>query len=225
MKKLSNFFTFLVYFLKTLKTGSILFCCLILLTLRVNALENNANLLQDTIDSQQSQQSLFDINPIFGDYKHRLGLVGMIGFDEGGFLKLGNLGIHYSQPNHFFRLAGRLSAELETFFDTKDFSEIIFGISQDIVLPLFMDNFYFGVGLGIYIRSQVDSYIGSAFNFGEKVFLGYRFKKVHDYFDIELEAFVKHYSNGSLRLPNIGFNFFGFGVSFLFGDRKETNHS
>ena len=218
MKKLANFFASLLGFLRALRAKNTFFCCLILLTLRVDALEEDITSSQDV---PESKQSLFDTNPMFGDYKHRLGLVGMIGFDEGGFLKLGNLGIHYSQPNHFFRLAGRLSAELETFFDTKDFSEIIFGISQDIVLPLFMDNFYFGVGLGIYIRSQVDSYIGSAFNFGEKVFLGYRFKKVHDYFDIELEAFVKHYSNGSLRLPNIGFNFFGFGVSFLFGDRVK----
>lgn len=222
MKKLANFFTSLLGFLRALRAKNIFFCCLILLTLRVDALEEDTTSLQDV---PESKQSLFDINPIFGDYKHRLGLVGMIGFDEGGFLKLGNLGIHYSQPNHFFRLAGRLSAELEIFFDTKDFSEIIFGISQDIVLPLFMDNFYFGVGLGIYIRSQVDSYIGSAFNFGEKVFLGYRFKKVHNDFDIELEAFVKHYSNGSLRLPNIGFNFFGFGIAFLFGDRQKADHS
>ena len=162
-------------------------------------------------------RSLFDINPMFGDRKHRINLTYMQDFDLNGFSGLRGIGFDYSQPNTFFSLAGRINLELESFSGISQLTELSFGISQDIALPLFLDNLYLGVGIGIYIRTQADERIGSNFNFGEKIFLGYRFKDAWKSGDMELELFLKHYSNGALTFPNGGYNFFGIGMAVLLG--------
>ncbi len=103
-------------------------------------------------------------------------VVGAIDFSGKGFSDLGLLGFHYGQPNEFFRLPGRMVLELEGFIGVnkeKNLSQLIFGVSQDIVIPIFNTNFYSGVGIGIYIRTLFNDRIGSAFTFGEKVFIGY----------------------------------------------------
>lgn len=179
----------------------------------------------DAKNPDVKRSSLFDTNPVFGDYQNRLVLAGMSGFDEHNLNGIYDVGVHYSQPNHLFRLPGRMSAELEVFFLTKGFKEVVFGLAQDITLPFFVDYLYYGVGIGIYIRSHIDTFVGSAFNFGEKVFFGYREKGFLSNADMDIEIFVKHYSNGSLRLPNIGFNFFGVSVGFLFGKKQDRDRS
>ncbi|WP_180675656.1 acyloxyacyl hydrolase [Helicobacter sp. 11S03491-1] len=83
------------------------------------------------------------------------------------------------------------------------------GISEDIAFPLYR-NFYFGLNLGFYIKSKQDSRVGSAFSFGEKAFLGIRWGWGN------LELFVRHFSNGGLKTPNVGYNFAGLAMGWLY---------
>ncbi|EMZ39966.1 hypothetical protein C826_00792 [Helicobacter bilis WiWa] len=110
--------------------------------------------------------------------------------------------------------------ELEGFLGSgseKALNQLIFGVSQDIVLSIPRTNLYAGVGIGIYIRTLLDSRMNSAFTFGEKVFIGYNYTVANKGGGgISCEIFVKHYSNGDLTPLNKGFNFFGASVGYSF---------
>ena len=129
----------------------------------------------------------------------------------------------YSQPNRFFRLHGRLNVEVGGFFGFYDkkvgqdlgaLNLAFAGVSEDILLPLFVGessgNLYFGVGIGAYIKSKGESRVISNFTFGERAFVGY----LLDSFSVEI--FIKHFSNGTLANPNKGHNFFGLTSGYVF---------
>ncbi len=129
----------------------------------------------------------------------------------------------YSQPNRFFRLHGRLNLEVGGFFGFYDkkvgqdlgaLNLAFAGVSEDILLPLFVGessgNLYFGVGIGAYIKSKGESRVISNFTFGERAFVGY----LLDSFSVEI--FIKHFSNGTLATPNKGHNFFGLTSGYVF---------
>lgn len=123
----------------------------------------------------------------------------------------------YAQPNRIFKLPARLNLEIGVFFTPPPRQSLhtfaIIGISQDVVLPIYpskFGNLFLGVGIGLYLKSQGDKRIGSAVTFGERFFLGYFFES----FNIEL--YYKHYSNGTLQLPNSGYDFWGISFGYCF---------
>ncbi|HFE6488298.1 acyloxyacyl hydrolase [Salmonella enterica] len=71
---------------------------------------------------------------------------------------------------------------------------------------------YTGIGLGAYIKSKSrdDMRVNSAFTFGEKAFLGWNFGA------FSTEAYIRHFSNGSLTDKNSGHNFVGASISYNF---------
>ncbi|WP_199919440.1 acyloxyacyl hydrolase [Helicobacter enhydrae] len=80
-------------------------------------------------------------------------------------------------------------------------------------MPIFYSengNLYFGVGIGLYIKSKTDIRVGSKVTFGERFFVGYTFK------NFSLEMYWKHYSNGTLKLPNSGHDFGGLSFGYNF---------
>lgn len=127
-----------------------------------------------------------------------------------------NANLIYTQPNRFFRLPARLNLEIGVFFTPPPNNQktfVIIGLSEDIVLPIYpskFGNLFVGLGVGIYLKSQRDERIGSAVTFGERFFIGYFFES----FDIEL--YYKHYSNGTLQLPNGGYDFLGISFGYCF---------
>ena len=168
----------------------------------------------------ESKKSWLQYNPVFQDNKNTLKLIGALDFSPSGFSSLGALGIHYGQPSTFFRLPARMVLEFEGFIGSgkeKALNQIIFGASWDAILPIYYTNFYAGAGIGIYIRTLIDTRIGSAFTFGEKIFIGYRRNINKGGGGVySCEIFIKHYSNGSLTSINKGFNFFGMSVGYSF---------
>lgn len=55
-----------------------------------------------------------------------------------------------------------------------------------------------------------ESRVISNFTFGERVFVGYLWR------DFSFEIFIKHFSNGTLAVPNSGHNFFGITSGYVF---------
>lgn len=173
-----------------------------------------------------SEKSVFERyfakNPAFNDKRNAIRLEFGASVQSKGFENLYQMEFIYSQPNGFFRLHGRLNLEIGGFFgfgskggiDLGTLNLAFAGVSEDILLPLFISensgNLYFGVGIGIYIKSKSESRIGSNFTFGERAFVGY----LYDAFNIEI--FIKHFSNGTIALPNKGFNFFGINMGYVF---------
>lgn len=139
-----------------------------------------------------------------------------------GFENHHNAQIIYSQPNHIFRIHGRINLELGGFLgfgnvagvDLSSMNLAFLGISEEALLPIFMSqkygNIYAGVGLGAYIKSKGEVRVISNFTFGERVFVGYLWKKFSS------EIFIKHFSNGTLSKPNAGHNFFGLCFGYVF---------
>lgn len=151
--------------------------------------------------------------------------LGRIEFSQGvqhrGAESLFDIQFIYSQPNRIFRLPARLNIEIGGFFgfgDLNVYNLFIAGLSEEISLPLFYTqkygNMYIGIGLGIYIKGKSEPRVGSAFTFGERIFIGYNLPLFGRHLNIEL--FLRHYSNGTLAQPNIGFNFYGISLGSPF---------
>ena len=171
---------------------------------------------------QKTLAQYFATNPAFGEKKNAIRLEFGASVRSKGFENLYQVEFIYSQPNRFFRIHGRLNLELGGFFgfgngfDKASLNALnlaFAGISEDILLPLFVSkngNLYTGLGIGAYIKNKGESRVGSNFTFGERVFVGYLWQ----HFSIEI--FVKHFSNGTLSLPNSGHNFFGITSGYVF---------
>ncbi|MDR1494723.1 MAG: acyloxyacyl hydrolase [Rickettsiales bacterium] len=155
-------------------------------------------------------------NPIFGEAQNQISLHLGQGLGSGGapfsifkFDKKPNgfylFSVQYSQPDTNFRLAGRRNLEfmiLKGFGAEYKYSQSMFGASWDILL-LWGERMYLGVSLGAYIKSKIDEWIDSRFTFGERMFVGCRFQRLN------LEIFVRHFSNGDLTTINHGYDFVG----------------
>ncbi|MGX3044782.1 acyloxyacyl hydrolase [Helicobacter sp. T3_23-1056] len=172
---------------------------------------------------QKNLAQYFATNPAFGDKQNAIRLEFGASVRSKGFENLYQVEFIYSQPNRFFRIHGRLNLELGGFFgfgrgfDKTNFSALnlaFAGISEDILLPLFVSqnygNLYTGLGIGAYIKNKGELRVGSNFTFGERVFVGYLWRS------FSFEIFVKHFSNGTLSLPNSGHNFFGITSGYVF---------
>ena len=119
----------------------------------------------------------------------------------------------YSQPITFLRLPSRINIHGVQNFAYRGARGASFGalgISLDTLLAAWR-GFYFGIGIGPYMRDSADQYVSSRLVFGERVFIG---KNVTP--TIRAEIFTLHFSNGDFTEPNHGFNFAGLGINYSF---------
>ena len=119
----------------------------------------------------------------------------------------------YSQPINIFRLPGRINIGLMQNFayntdKGKSFGAI--GISWDVSL-INWNGWYFGIGIGPYLRDSGDNYVESRLVFGERFFIGKNINK-----NIHAELFTQHFSNGDFTEINRGFNFLGLAINYSF---------
>lgn len=119
----------------------------------------------------------------------------------------------YSQPTNIFRLPARINFNLMQNFaydSDKGKSFAAIGVSWDVVLGQFC-GWYFGIGIGPYMRDSGDEWVSSRLVFGERVFIG---KNLNEHFHAEL--FTQHFSNGDFTETNYGFNFLGLAINYSF---------
>ncbi len=121
--------------------------------------------------------------------------------------------LQYSQPIQILRLPARINIHaLQNFAyrgaDGASFGAI--GISWDIAF-LSWCGWYFGAGLGPYMRDSGDQYVESRLVFGERVFIG---KRINN--RTSAEIFTLHFSNGDFTHTNHGFNFLGLALNYSF---------
>lgn len=168
--------------------------------------------------------AIADSNVFFGDKINSLTLYGAQGTGSGSLLKLVQPGIwefnpqtlvmaQYSQPMKFFRLDSRLNLNVGQNFAYKSSHGLHFlgiGISIDSAL-LQYKGWYMGIGIGPFMRDNMDRWVESRLVFQEKVFIG---KNFNDNWNFEI--FTMHFSNGNFTAANEGFNFVGLGVGYKF---------
>ena len=168
--------------------------------------------------------AIADNNVMFGNKINSMTLYAAQGVGKGSLLKLIQPGIwdfnpqtfimaQYSQPIQFFRLDSRLNLNVVQNFAYKSSHGLDFfgmGISIDTAL-LHYDGWYAGIGIGPYMRDNMDRWVESRLVFGEKVFIG---KNIKENWHIEL--FTIHFSNGNFTPKNEGFNFAGMGFGYRF---------
>ncbi|WP_216822081.1 acyloxyacyl hydrolase [Aliivibrio sp. EL58] len=132
-----------------------------------------------------------------------------------GLEELYTVKLQYSQPNEFFRIPGRRNIEAGFFAfgehesNLDENNQFIAGLSQDLYL-LNSPFLYAGAGLGGYIKSKSTERISSKVTFGQKVFIGVNVNRVN------IEAYFRHYSNGTLTNKNAGQNFVGLAVGYYY---------
>ncbi len=163
-------------------------------------------------------------NVMFGEKINSITLYGAQSTGSGSLLKLIYPGVwdfhpqtfamfQYSQPVQFFRLDSRLNFNVAQNFaynSSQGLSFFAMSISLDSALLQYKD-WYMGIGIGPYMRDNMDYWVESRLVFGEKVFVG---KSINENWNIEL--FTIHFSNGNFTNKNEGFNFVGFGVGYKF---------
>ncbi len=163
-------------------------------------------------------------NIFFGDNDNAITLYGAQSTGSGTLLKLIYPGIwdfypqtllfaQYSQPMQFFRLDSRLNLNIGQNIAYKSSSGLSFfgmGISIDSAL-LQYDDWYMGIGIGPFMRNNMDRWVESRLVFEEKVFIGKNFAN-----NWHFEIFTVHFSNGNFTKKNEGFNFFGAGFGYKF---------
>ena len=165
-----------------------------------------------------------DTNVMFGDKINSITLYAAQSVGSGSLLKLIQPGLwdfnpqtfimaQYSQPIQFFRLDSRLNLDVVQNFAYKSSHGLDFfglGISVDTALLQYV-GWYMGIGIGPYMRNNMDRWVESRLVFGEKVFIG---KNISNNWHAEL--FTIHFSNGNFTQKNEGFNFAGLGVGYRF---------
>lgn len=165
-----------------------------------------------------------ETNIFFGDKINAITLYGAQGVGSGTLLKLVQPGLwdfnpqtlllaQYSQPMKFFRLDSRLNLNVAQNFaynSSQGLSFFAIGISIDSALFQYKD-WYMGIGIGPYMRDNMDRWVESRLVFGEKVFIGKNFGD-----NWHAEIYTIHFSNGNFTYANEGFNFAGFGIGYKF---------
>lgn len=168
--------------------------------------------------------AIADNNIMFGDKINSITLYAAQGVGSGTLFKLVQPGLwdfgpqtfvmaQYSQPMQFFRLDSRLNLNIAQNFGYKSSKGLSFfgiGISIDTALLQYKD-WYFGLGIGPYMRDEMDRWVESRLVFGEKVFIG---KSINENWHVEL--FTIHFSNGNFTAANEGFNFAGLALGYKF---------
>ena len=163
-------------------------------------------------------------NVFFGDKINSITLYAAQGTGSGSLLKLIQPGIwefgpqtfimaQYSQPMKFFRLDSRLNLNVGQNFGYNSSAGLHFfgmGISIDSALLQYHD-WYMGIGIGPFMRDNMDRWVESRLVFQEKFFIGKNFNENWNF-----EFVTMHFSNGNFTAANEGFNFVGFAVGYKF---------
>ena len=163
-------------------------------------------------------------NIFFGDKINSITVYGAQSTGSGSLLKLIQPGVWdvspqtflmgmYSQPIQFFRLDSRLNLNVGQNFaynSSRGLSFFGIGISIDTAL-LQYDDWYMGIGIGPFMRDEMDYWVESRLVFEEKVFIG---KNINENWNFEI--FTMHFSNGNFTEKNEGFNFAGIGFGYKF---------
>lgn len=163
-------------------------------------------------------------NVMFGNKINSMTIYGAQSTGSGTLLKLIQPGLwdfnsqtfvmaQYSQPIKFFRLDSRLNLNVGQNFaynSSRGLSFFGIGISIDTAL-LQYDDWYMGIGIGPFMRDNMDYWVESRLVFEEKFFIG---KNINENWNIEL--FTVHFSNGNFTNKNEGFNFAGIGFGYKF---------
>ena len=163
-------------------------------------------------------------NVFFGDKINSISIYVGQSTGSGSLLKLIQPGLwdfypqtllmaRYSQPIKFFRLDSRLNLNVGQNFAYKSSHGLHFmgiGISVDSAL-LQYDGWYIGIGIGPFMRDNMDRWVESRLVFEEKVFIG---KAFANNWNIEINTI--HFSNGNFTQKNEGFNFVGMSVGYRF---------
>lgn len=137
------------------------------------------------------------------------------------FSSLNNLYVRYAIPTHLF-FHGRTALEFGSILGEirggyGNVNQVYASFTHELVFDL--KYFYTTIGGGfayrnIYggVNSDQNRYdtIGSRLVFQVRIGIGINIKE-----SINLELFFKHFSNGHLQLPNMGYNFIGLSLGFL----------
>ena len=163
-------------------------------------------------------------NVFFGENQNSITIYGAQSTGSGTVLKWIEPGIwdchpqtlfmaQYSQPMKFFRLDSRLNLNVGQNFAYKSNKGLsFFGIGVSIDSALLKHNgWYVGLGIGPYMRDNMDYWVESRLVFQEKVFIG---KNINDKWNVEI--FTMHFSNGNFTPVNEGFNFAGISIGYKF---------
>lgn len=168
--------------------------------------------------------AMAEYNVFFGDKINSITVYVTQSTDSGSLLKLIQPGIwdfapqtfimaQYSQPMKFFRLDSRLNLNVGQNFSYKSSSGLNFfgvGISIDSAI-LQYKGWYIGLGIGPFMRDNMDRWVESRLVFKEKFFIG---KNFSDNWNIEFATI--HFSNGNFTTANEGFNFAGLSIGYKF---------
>jgi hypothetical protein len=163
-------------------------------------------------------------NVMFGDKINSITMYATQSTGSGSLLKLIQPGIwdvspqtfvmfQYSQPIQFFRLDSRLNLNMGQNFAYNSSKGLSFwgvGISVDTAL-LQYNGWYFGLGIGPFMRDHMDRWVESRLVFEEKIFIGKNFSENWNF-----EIATIHFSNGNFTAANEGFNFAGFSIGYKF---------
>jgi len=158
-------------------------------------------------DTQNSLGIYISQSSGFGNLGH------LISPFEWNITPMSNIMLQYSQPIKILRLPARINLHLLqniAYRSTNGASFGAVGISWDIALFNWCD-WYFGIGIGPYMRDSGDQYVQSRLVFGEKVFIGTKIAK-----HLNAEFFTLHFSNGDFTDTNRGINYIGFGLNYSF---------
>ena len=165
-----------------------------------------------------------DSNIFFGDKINSITIYGAQSTGSGTLLKMIQPGIwkispqtfimaQYSQPMKFFRLDSRLNFNVGQNISYKSGRGLNFfgiGISIDSALLQYND-WYMGIGIGPFMRDNMDRWVESRLVFEEKFFIGKSFAT-----NWAFEIFTIHFSNGNFTKKNEGFNFAGVSIGYKF---------
>ena len=167
----------------------------------------------NSVYSKNKQKDQISVNISNSTTNHPLKALGR--FSKLYFEEMYMFSFQYSQNDKIFRLNGRRNFEIISWLtfqknELSKYTQIFVGLSQDVIINI-TKNFYFGAGLGIYIKDKKTDRISSQFTFGQNYFIGYKFPK-----NFDLELIIKHFSNGGLTEINHGQNFLGFKVNYNF---------
>ncbi|MFT4967841.1 MAG: hypothetical protein ACI9CD_000856 [Candidatus Deianiraeaceae bacterium] len=153
------------------------------------------------------------------------------GFEyNNGKLDIGYFSLTYSQPSSLFRINARRSVELGYIYGRnrliKNAPEKYSRYSQSTIggtyeLLFGSSKLYLGAGLGLFFKTkhnssgnllsvEKDNRVNSRFMFAPKLSIG---TAIHS---LTVEFNARHFSNGSLSEPNIGYNFLGMSIGILF---------
>jgi hypothetical protein len=163
-------------------------------------------------------------NVFFGEHDNLITLYAAQSTGSGSLLKLVQPGIwdfapqtfvmfQYSQPMKFFRLDSRLNLNVGQNFaynSSRGLSFLGIGISIDSAL-LQYHGWYMGIGIGPFMRDEMDRWVESRLVFKEKFFIGKSFAN-----NWNIEFATIHFSNGNFTPANQGFNFAGVSVGYKF---------